>query len=157
MTLNRQVFPEDPLCFARGEARKNRRILHELARNFVVRFNDTEWIIPEGFFTDGASIPRIAYSIAGGPYSDSYVYAAFLHDWLYSVHARDWLKKLAHLKHHETSWDIALYERSRPINRQSADYLLYQLMMETGQPRYRARYFYTAVRANILYQWREDA
>jgi len=38
--------------------------------------------IPKGFITDGASIPKFAWSIIGGPLGD-YAAAAVVHDWLY--------------------------------------------------------------------------
>lgn len=39
--------------------------------------------VPIGFVSDGASIPRIAYSLIGGRWTGKYVKAALIHDWLY--------------------------------------------------------------------------
>jgi len=39
--------------------------------------------VPKGFVCDGASIPRIAWSIVGYPMEGDYVEAAVIHDYLY--------------------------------------------------------------------------
>ena len=41
--------------------------------------------VPKGFITDGASIPKIFWSIIGGPWG-KYGYAAVVHDYLYYKH-----------------------------------------------------------------------
>lgn len=157
-SINRNVFPDDPMCYARGDTRKRfrRRILHELARDFDVIHDGDIDTVPEGFHSDGASIPQVAYSVAGGPYSDTYVYAAFWHDFMYNVHARDWQAKLGHLRHHPRSWEIAEMQRSRPKTKAAVDRIFYELLLECGQPKYRALYFYAAVRCNLLAKWRSD-
>lgn len=38
--------------------------------------------VKKGFITDGASIPKIAWSLIGGPFGE-YAYAAFVHDFSY--------------------------------------------------------------------------
>ena len=53
-----------------------------------VRFQDSDftvYTIPDGFVSDGASIPRAAWSAVGGPLSGRYRRAAVLHDYLMSV------------------------------------------------------------------------
>lgn len=40
--------------------------------------------VPKGFVTDGASIPKIFWSIIGGPWG-KYGYAAVVHDYLYHI------------------------------------------------------------------------
>jgi hypothetical protein len=50
-----------------------------------VSFRDhdgTVYTIPDGFVSDGASIPKQAWSIVGGPLSGQYRRAAVLHDYL---------------------------------------------------------------------------
>lgn len=50
-----------------------------------VRFRDadgTTYTIPDGFVSDGASIPQQAWSFVGGPLSGRYRRAAVLHDYL---------------------------------------------------------------------------
>ncbi len=46
--------------------------------------------IPKGFITDGASIPKIFWSIIGGPWG-KYGYAAVVHDYLY--HTKKYTRK----------------------------------------------------------------
>jgi len=41
--------------------------------------------VPKGFVTDGASIPRIAWTIIGSPFTGRYRNAAVIHDYLYTV------------------------------------------------------------------------
>ena len=44
--------------------------------------------IPVGYRFDGASIPRIAWSIIGAPFSPDYCLAACVHDW-YCEHSHE--------------------------------------------------------------------
>ena len=44
-----------------------------------------EWIVPIGFLTDGASIPKIAWSIVGSPLTGRYTKAAVVHDQFYAL------------------------------------------------------------------------
>lgn len=39
-------------------------------------------IIPRGFVTDGASIPRAFWSIIGSPYLPEFITGAIVHDWM---------------------------------------------------------------------------
>lgn len=42
--------------------------------------------VPAGFLFDGASIPRLAWTIIGvTPYDNKIIHAAVIHDWLYST------------------------------------------------------------------------
>ena len=41
------------------------------------------WVAPAGMVSDGASIPRVLWSIIGGPYEGSYRRGAWLHDYAY--------------------------------------------------------------------------
>jgi len=54
-----------------------------------VRFRDADgaiYMIPDGFVSDGASIPQPAWSLVGGPLSGPYRRAAILHDYLLISH-----------------------------------------------------------------------
>jgi hypothetical protein len=42
-----------------------------------------KFIVPKGFKTDGASIPRIVWPLIGSPFTGRYSQAAVLHDFLY--------------------------------------------------------------------------
>lgn len=41
--------------------------------------------VPRGFVTDGASIPRIVWTLIGSPWSGRYARAAVIHDFLYHI------------------------------------------------------------------------
>ena len=43
-----------------------------------------QFVVPCGFITDGASIPRILWRLCGHPLSTKRFPAALVHDWLYS-------------------------------------------------------------------------
>lgn len=53
----------------------------ELLATFeFVDSNGVEWIAPKGSIVDGASIPRFAWSIIGGPFEGKYRDASVIHD-----------------------------------------------------------------------------
>ncbi len=74
-------------------------------------------VVPEGFITDFASVPRIpvAWLLTG----DTGHRAAVVHDWLYQSHER---------------------------SRKDADRLFYRILREDGEPVWRASLMYAAVR-----------
>lgn len=62
---------------------KNKKILRTF-RYFVIDKHLGPYItVPNGFISDGASIPKFLWSIVGSPWSGKYTQAAVLHDWLY--------------------------------------------------------------------------
>ena len=48
-----------------------------------------EVVVPVGFKTDGASIPRGFWWLIGSPFTGKYLRAALVHDYLYSVQITD--------------------------------------------------------------------
>lgn len=50
----------------------------------------TDWAVPSGAIVDGASIPRIFWSIIGGPWEGAYVQASVVHDWFCAVRTMPW-------------------------------------------------------------------
>ncbi len=50
----------------------------------IDRVGSFSFTVPAGTTTDGASIPRFLWRICGHPLEAPRVYAALLHDWLYS-------------------------------------------------------------------------
>lgn len=58
----------------------------ERIRKFIAPFEynnpPVKIIIPIGFKSDGASIPRLAWSIIGSPWTGKYKYAVVIHDYL---------------------------------------------------------------------------
>ncbi len=49
-----------------------------------------EWMVPEGFLSDGASIPEALWIVVGGPYSGPYRDAAVVHDYFCFTKSRPW-------------------------------------------------------------------
>jgi hypothetical protein len=56
---------------------------YKLVSPFVCRINDLEFVVFEGFVFDGASIPRIAWSLLGLAPVGPHLAAACIHDLLY--------------------------------------------------------------------------
>src|SRR5437868_9520093 len=55
--------------------------LRELGAPFgYIDPNGVHWDVPAGYQTDGASIPLFFQPVIGGPWTDSYVKAAVVHD-----------------------------------------------------------------------------
>jgi hypothetical protein len=50
----------------------------------------TIWAVPEKALVDGASIPRIFWSILGGPWDGRYRNASVVHDWFCAVRIMPW-------------------------------------------------------------------
>lgn len=50
----------------------------------------TRWDAPVGSVTDGASIPKVAWSIIGGPFEGPYRFAAVIHDVACTERKRKW-------------------------------------------------------------------
>src|SRR5512139_2730474 len=71
------------------------------------------------FIFDGASIPKVLWSLVGCPIGDSYSRAACLHDALYA---------------------------SRLFRKRECDILFYQAMLSDGVSKVKAREFYYAVK-----------
>ena len=92
------------------------------SRRYIVVY-DTQirgHVVPNGYQTDGASIPRPFWFVVGSPFSPDVIRAAMLHDFLYS---------------------------HRKVSRIDADDLLYEVMIADGVPRWRALVIHVAVRA----------
>ena len=65
--------------------RENGAAIHQLQKNVCFWLDDGYAIyIPAGFIFDGASIPKVAWSIVGAA-DGRYFLAALVHDWLYTT------------------------------------------------------------------------
>lgn len=60
----------------------------ELTHPFVYKNLPIHITVPTKFQSDGASIPKFAYSIIGAPWGGRYTYAAVVHDYGYKVQTR---------------------------------------------------------------------
>lgn len=102
----------------------------ELTKNFNFFIDLKSYWLPSGYQCDGASIPRIFWSIIGSPFDPEKVPAAFCHDAIYLTHAV-----------------------SRPV----ADEVLFQLLLQGGCRLRTARTMWTAVRVGAWWAWKNNA
>jgi hypothetical protein len=94
-------------------------------------------VVPEGFDTDYASVPRIFWSLY--PPDGSYTEAAVIHDAVYF---------------YQSLW---LDQGGPGITRSVADTIFLEAMTALGVPLLRRRLLYTAVRAGGWLPWRRNA
>ena len=66
---------------------RNVRLLADL---YFFDSEDTRWAVPAGAVVDGASIPRLFWSIIGGPFEGQYRDASIIHDWFCDKRTRTW-------------------------------------------------------------------
>ena len=50
----------------------------------------TRWDVPAKAIVDGASIPKVLWSIIGGPFEGKYRAASIIHDWYCDIRLRNW-------------------------------------------------------------------
>lgn len=88
MMTFRTTFPRDPILVPRPDLHfSGGRMRFQLLTEYRQITDDGRaLIVPAGYITDGASIPRLAWSVVGGPMSRPYLYAAVPHDFRYEVH-----------------------------------------------------------------------
>ncbi len=89
-----------------------------------------EIIVPAGFTTDGASIPRIVWTIIGSPWSGRYARASVVHDYLY---------------------------QTMQFTRYQTDLIFYQAMGILGVPRWKRSLMHFSVRSVAWLCWNKHA
>ncbi len=57
---------------------------------FTEAANGTVWAAPRGSLVDGASIPRVLWTLVGSPFTGDYVYASIVHDVACDIRTRPW-------------------------------------------------------------------
>lgn len=72
-------------CAVRGD-------VYRILRKFKVRYKNRQVTVPEGFESDGASIPRFFWRIIT-PADCRIIRAAFVHDYLYRKQPKNWTRK----------------------------------------------------------------
>ena len=99
-----------------------------------LKFTDTligDVVIPNGFHSDGCSIPRMFWTIIGHPLAIDYMREAFLHDWLYYT---------------------------QPCARKIADKILYDEMKKSGRVGwFRRSLIYRGIRIGGWAAWNKHA
>lgn len=84
--------------------------------------------VPAGFISDGASIPRIFWSIIGSPWTGKYISAAILHDYLYYM---------------------------KTFSREKSDLIFLEAMKILGVSKLKRKIIYYAVRAGGRFAWKK--
>jgi len=96
---------------------RNVRVIDDFT--FTEAANRTVWAAPRGSIIDGASIPRVLWTLVGSPFTGDYVYASIVHD-------------------------VACDTRTRPWR--DTHYMFYLACLAGGTRRGRAKLMYLAVR-----------
>ena len=109
--------------------------LWELVNDWSVIYKGDVYHVPAGFQTDGASIPRFLWRICGTPLDVPRVYAAIVHDWLYSGGVPS-----AARVHDE------LYVGAPVVTRADADAIYRDLLIALGVSRFKAYVEWSAIR-----------
>lgn len=92
---------------------------YKLLDNHVESIDNISVLVRSGFLTDGASIPKIFWSIIGSPFTGEYTEAAVVHDALYA---------------------------SESLTRIECDKMFYELMKKHGVSYWKRTLMYIAVR-----------
>ena len=103
------------------------RIVHS---EYVYNHKNTLITIPKDFIYDGASIPKILWSITTAPFTSSVDNAACVHDYIYSK------------------------ECTLDIDRKAADTILYDILLENGIDKVRATLAFFVVRIFGQFSWK---
>ena len=100
-----------------GAPNRTVRVIEDFT--FTEAATGTVWQAPSGSLVDGASIPRVLWTLVGSPFTGDYFYASIVHD-------------------------VACQLRSRPWP--EVHYMFYLACLAGGTKRGRAKYMYLAVR-----------
>lgn len=103
----------------------------ELADDWTFEYGGSSYRLPKGFRTDGASIPRFLWRVCGTPLEVPRLYAALVHDFLYS------------------GGDAS-------VSRCEADMIFRDIQIALGRPRWKCYVEYWALRAFGGSHWWEN-
>ena len=92
-----------------------------LREPLCVEWSGKTILVPVGFESDGASVPRFFWRLVFPPGDNRAIRAAFAHDYVYRTHPEGWTKA-------------------------EADRMFYELLVEDGIPRGRAYLAYLGVK-----------
>jgi hypothetical protein len=71
-----------------GAPNRNVRVIENFT--FTEAANRTVWVAPRSSIIDGASIPRVLWTLVGSPFTGDYVYASIVHDVACDTRNRPW-------------------------------------------------------------------
>lgn len=121
--INTQCAPKlDPFFNS-----KHKRWEWVLLENWTVEYNGVTYVVPEGFVTDGATIPKFLWPIFGTPTDIPRLYVALLHDYLYTIGPKQ-------------------DPNPRGQLRQQADQLYLDFNIQLGEPKTRTKIEYRFIR-----------
>lgn len=116
---------------------------YRLNRNYALKYKGVLFKIEVGFIHDGASVPRLAWTLSGLRPDGLLRAAALIHDVLYR-----------YLGDLPFGW---VRPTSRMFTRKQSDLALYDIMRMAGLGRLKAGAAYYAVRAGGWVSWRRHA
>lgn len=80
------LYKEEPILVPNGDKYQ----LYKSLKIVYTYLGNTKAIrIPEGYITDGASIPRLFWEEIGSPYQPKFMLAAIIHDYLCEIYDGD--------------------------------------------------------------------
>ncbi len=128
----------------------------------VVGFEDKLLIVPEGFESDGASVPRLFWRIVCPPTDPHAVRAGVAHDYIYRTHPKAlpgtlaWYGILHDAAYCSVPPEVIAAEAEAPRwTRKDADDLFYSMLVADGTPRWRALLAYWGVRIGGGRAWKQ--
>lgn len=132
MILSDVIAREIYTDFAQPESRPFAKGLEILIKDFehTIKIKDgfLNIIIPESSIWDGASIPRISWSLTGSPFLPEFRKASLVHDYIYNTGC---------------------------MTRKQADKEFLRLLLNNGVSKYTAYKMYYAVRMGGVFGWRK--
>ena len=78
VNMKLQLYYDDPTFILTADGRL------ELVHDWKIMYRGERYLISKGFVTDGASIPAWLQWLCGSPWEAPRLYAALVHDFLYS-------------------------------------------------------------------------
>jgi hypothetical protein len=124
---------------------KNGEVWYRLEEWFSYEWEaiGSKWkiILPKGFESDGASIPRFLWTVTGITPDGLHRAAAWIHDWLYLFKGS--LPEWSFLRFENEAW----VEVNQPWERIEADKLFANMLKQAEVSKFQRRIMYLAVRA----------
>ena len=108
----------------------------EIVKDYTYERGSIRIIVEKDFVFDGASIPRVFWSLIGAPQAGKHAHASLIHDWLY-VH------KASSRKDGATGY-----------TREAADSLMLIMMKDDGVSWWKRNAIYRGVRLGGARAWR---
>lgn len=135
--MTRQYYPDQPHSVPMKKDRYGNTYF--MGDEYVFNAHGVELIVLKGFRYDGASVPRIAWTLSGLCPDGLLRAAALVHDILYLQNGFPTIMTLS------PQYKLAFTNKPN-ITRKDADKLFKKIMLECGVTKWRAQMAYVAVR-----------